>query len=154
MIRLQWLISYVLLAMPLAAVASLGQGPDSLEKDRNALHGEQSGTLAVQSAAAAFKSYEMQVGGTTIKELIGGDGLVFAITWRGLKYPNLESLLGEYYLEFAVKDAKRERGRKFLRQPIETEKIKVVYGGHFPALFGYAILNGKLPPGVREVDLL
>lgn len=153
MIRLH-LFTYVLLFTPFWALASLGQGPDSLEKDRVALQGESRRSLAVQSADANYKSYEMQVGGTTVRELWGSDGKVFAITWRGLKYPNLESLLGEYYLEFAVQDARKERGRKVLRQPIVTDKIRVVYGGHFPVLFGYAILIGKLPPGVREVDLL
>ena len=153
MMRFQCLI-ILFLVTPLTAFASLGQGPDSLEKDRVALHGERGGNLSLQSAGAAYKSYEMQVGGTTVKELIGSDGTVFAITWRGLKYPSLESLLGEYYLEFAAEDARRAKGRQFARQPIVTNQIKVVYGGHFPALFGYAILNGKLPPGVREVDLL
>jgi hypothetical protein len=95
----------------------------------------------------------MQVGGVTVKEFADASGHIFAITWRGTKYPKLNSLLGRFFAEYSKQEKTIPKGRRFPHHDIKTEDVTVSFAGHPPFLFGSAIWNGHLPAGVKEEDL-
>jgi hypothetical protein len=132
-------------------LASLGDGADSIESDRKALDG-----VAKATAAASDGSYtvqEMESNGNTIREYLTPDGKVFAVTWRGIKRPDLSVLLGSYFVEYTSADAKRTKS--FGRQPvnIKTSHIVVRNGGHMRDLRGRAFVPNLVPAGVKVETL-
>jgi hypothetical protein len=96
-----------------------------------------------------FKSHSVM-----IKEFVGQDGSVFAVSWRGLTNPDLQTLLGHFYSDYHAADAQVPKGRRHVRQAIETSDIVVLHAGHFPHLRGHAYIKSKLPAGWHMEDLL
>lgn len=146
----------VLFILPVLAWARLGEGPGSVEKDRKALKVEQVAKRVAHAKAAAGGSQviEIAVNGTTIRQFVGADNIIFAVSWRGYNHPDLSTLLGNYHVEYAARLASEPKGRQFQRRPIATSEITVIRGGHQFDLRGVAYINGKLPEGMREADLL
>lgn len=146
----------ILMLLPLATLsahASLGEGTDTFEKDRAALGGTVMPAASSSSLPSSIRVYQMQVGAVTIKEFADASGQIFAISWRGTKYPKLDSLLGRFYAEYAGKQKTTPKGRRFPHHDINTDNVTVSFAGHAPFLFGSAILNGHLPAGVNPGDL-
>ncbi len=85
-----------LIATP--ALAGLGGSADSVAADQVRLKG----TVRV-SAAAAYHVHEITAAsGTRVREYLGTDGRVFAVAWDGPSHPDLKTLLGSYYAQFAA----------------------------------------------------
>jgi hypothetical protein len=147
-------VLFVLLFTPALAWATLGEGPDSFEKDRVAMDGKVSTYDNKSALPAGVTVYQMEVGSITIREYADASGNIFAVSWHGITFPDLKPLLGKYHHDYEKKDRTIPRGRRYGRQPVKTPEITVTHGGHQPFLFGSAILNGKLPAGMTEADLL
>jgi hypothetical protein len=136
------------------AYAALGEDVSSIEHDRQNLRAQTVPGNSVLNKSGLFSVFVMQINGETIKEFVDGSGLVFAISWHGDVHPRLDSLLGRLFPYFAVQDALTPHGRRYPLMPIRTESITVWRGGHLYDFRGLAILNGKLPSGVTQDDLL
>lgn len=89
----------------------------------------------------------------TIREYVDSNGTVFAVSWQGIKRPDLSVLLGSFYEEYNNIDARR--ARMVTRQPvsIQTSKIAVRKGGHMRNITGVAVISDQLPSGVTMEDL-
>jgi len=101
-----------------------------------------------------FQVKEIDDSGVMVREYIGPDLKVFAVTWRGLRQPDLSRLLGSYHEE--LRAAERQRPpKRALREPSELKgtNITVERSGHMRDIRGRAYLTDLLPSGVRPEDL-
>jgi Protein of unknown function (DUF2844) len=137
-------VSVAVLVTVRSAPAALGGSADSVESDRRALH-------AVRGGATVNNSYrvqEMDYGGTALREYVSSAGIVFAITWNGIRHPDLTTLLGSYA------DSYREALQKTPMQPgarnlsLKANGIVVEKWGHVRSLHGRAYASDLIPPGV------
>jgi hypothetical protein len=101
-----------------------------------------------------FQVKEVDDSGVMVREYIGPDSKVFAVTWRGLRQPDLETLLGGYHGELRAAEKQRPPKRAF-REPSELKGINITVerGGHMRDIRGRAYLTDHLPSGVRPEDL-
>ena len=89
-----------------SSYATLGGSEDSIDRDLKSL-GATDLTKEVKAAAtasaspAAYKIRAFKFSGTVVKEYIDNKGMVFAVSWQGLKNPDLKTLFGDEYPEYA-----------------------------------------------------
>lgn len=84
----------VLLALPVAARASLGDDAPSIERDRVAYHGS-----VVVTPKDAYVMHEITTPTGRVREYLA-QGRVFAVAWDGHTVPDLSQLLGVHLETF------------------------------------------------------
>jgi hypothetical protein len=131
------------------ALAALGESVDSVESDRESL-------TAVQGATMAHRDYtvhEIKTESTVVREYVSPAGIVFAIAWNGLVYPDLTELLGSYAGEYqdALRQTQHKQGRRQLQ--VKTNRVVVQKWGHIRDLRGRAYAPDLIPPGVSIDDI-
>ena len=131
------------------AHATLGEAADSIARDLKAL----SATKGSTTRHTGYTIQEIVCAGTTVREYLNLDGVVFAVAWRGRVNPDLTPLLGCYAAEFgaAMRQSPSEHGRRPLT--IKTNRLVVETGGHMGDLQGRAFLPALLPEGVSVEDI-
>jgi hypothetical protein len=102
---------------------------------------------------AHFTIHELETPIAQIREFVDSNGQVFAVSWRGIRRPDLSVLLGSFYEEYNNIDSRRPR--MITRAPvnIQTSRILVRKGGHMRDIKGLAVISDQLPSGVRMEDL-
>jgi hypothetical protein len=90
--------------------------------------------------------------GTVVREYVGADGVVFAVSWNGPFLPDLRTLLGSRFAAMtAAAQARPKGGRGQLR--VDNDDVVIESGGHMRAWNGRAWLTGALPAGVTTADI-
>ncbi|PWU17871.1 MAG: hypothetical protein C5B49_08125 [Bdellovibrio sp.] len=110
---------------------------------------------AQNKAVARYSVHEKKLSSTvTVKEYAGTDGVVFAVSWRGLARPDLSDLLGDYYSEYsnAEKEQKTQPRRRSAAS-ITTPQIIVKHFGHMRDIRGLAYIKDRIPSSVRVEEL-
>jgi hypothetical protein len=149
-------------AVALEARAGLGGNEASVEGDRaqigapavqksvvaarTAVPGSSVSTLA--AAAPSYSVHQMTVHGNTIKEYVSSDGVVFAVTWRGMTVPDLSVLMASYYNEYSVQETQRKRVKGQRSYDVRTAALLVHRGGNQRDLRGKAIVSQLVPAGI------
>jgi hypothetical protein len=89
--------------------------------------------------------------GTTVREYVGRDGRVFAVTWRGPQLPDLRTLLGRHFGSFDAAAAQAHAAHR----PVAIHQGNLVArsGGHMRAFRGSAFVPGLLPAGMTARDI-
>jgi hypothetical protein len=126
-----------------------------------AVLGEQESNIATQEAVLKFKSqtiskhqayttHNIALDGTTVKEYADGNGQVFAVSWQGIKTPDLSVLFGSYYSEFKAAREKIAvpKGQRFVN--VKSANLVVNHGGHMRDLHGFAYIPASVP---ADLDL-
>ncbi len=135
-----------------SARAALGEPEGSVARDRAALS-----ATAPRAAQAVdgYRVHEFTAGGSTVREYVGADGVVFAVAWSGYSTPDLAPLLGTYFGEYrAASRAAAPRGHGRLRSHrIEGAHVVVDRWGHMRDWHGRAWLPDLLPAGV-DLDVI
>ena len=131
------------------ARATLGEGADSIARDKKALS-------AVKRATTSFANYTVQEiasDATTVREFITPAGVVFAVAWNGLVHPDFSTLLGAYTDEYksAKKQLPRQHGKKSSR--VQSGRVVVETWGHMGNLQGRAYLPALVPEGVKTDEI-
>ena len=126
---------------PVAHAASSGQGASG-------------GTASTAPAAAYTVSATTYSTGTQVREYVDANGTVFGIAWNGPRMPDLQTLLGSYFPQYASA-VKAERAALPGRRPVAVEQTDLVVhsGGHMGSFFGQAWLPSALPTGVTGADI-
>jgi hypothetical protein len=127
-----------------SARATLGGSADSVESDRRALFSVRGGTTVHNS----YSVQEIDYGGTSVREYVSPDGIVFAIAWKGIRHPDLTILLGSYagpYSE-ALQKTPCQPGARHLS--LKADGVVVEKWGHVRNLQGRAYAPDLIPPGV------
>ena len=134
-----------------ARVASV---PDAapLARTNSQRHGTDSG----HSAAPAFAEHTYtQSSGTTIREFVNVEGLVFAVAWRGAVLPDFQALLGAHFDALKAQAehnrASRKRGAPI---SIQTDELVLSSRGRSRQFSGYAYLPAMVPEGLDIKDVL
>lgn len=131
------------------AWAALGSSPSYL--DSTAAQSK----LAARSLAATSTSASAPVytviqstldSGTIVREYTDGNGVVFAVSWKGPTLPDLRTLLGDKFTVMTSSAAKRPKaGHSQLA--VEQADVVIVSNGHMRAFAGQAWVPGALPAG-------
>lgn len=100
-----------------------------------------------------YSVHTMSTPVATIREYVDNNGNVFAVSWQGIKRPDLSVLLGSFYEEYNNIDSRR--ARMITRQPvsIQTSRIMVRKGGHMRNITGIAVISDQIPSGVKVEEL-
>jgi Protein of unknown function (DUF2844) len=78
------------------ALAALGGDAASVQSD-----GESMKSAVRVTANSGFAVHEIaSPAGTVLREFVGTDGRVFAVSWHGLVNPDLRQVLGTYYARY------------------------------------------------------
>ncbi|HJX51670.1 MAG TPA: DUF2844 domain-containing protein [Polyangia bacterium] len=100
---------------------------------------------------ATHTMHELQAAtGTKVREYLGNDGKVFAVSWQGPFRPDLRQLFGSYY-ETYLKAA----GSRVARGPVNIRLPGLVIhmSGHQRALYGRVYLADRVPQGLSTDEI-
>jgi hypothetical protein len=138
-----------LLALPPQAQATLGEGSDSVARDRHAL----SATPHATTTHPKYTVQEVASEATTVREYLNSSGVVFAVAWDGLVHPDLTTLMGSYASEYrdAKRQVQRKHGQRQLR--VKANRVIVETWGHMRNLQGRAYLPALIPEGVSVDEI-
>src|SRR5580765_6849497 len=103
---------------PTAVFASLGGSLPTIESDRAHM---KSALVRITRADGYTVHETLSPTGTTVREYVGPDGIVFGVSWDGQFPPDFRQLLGNYFDQYrnAVQTttrARKARGRMAINQ--------------------------------------
>lgn len=139
----RWLAALLMLALPPAAWAALGENENSIQAEQ-----AQMGASLRITRTATHAVHELQTpAGHLIREYVSPSGTVFGVAWQGPSKPDLKQFLGTHFDEFIqAADQKQRHGHGPL--VIQLPGLVVVSAGHMRAFSGKAYLPQMLPTGV------
>ncbi|MBV9344674.1 MAG: DUF2844 domain-containing protein [Gammaproteobacteria bacterium] len=128
--------------------ATLGGNASSVAADSAHLKG------ALRSTSGpAYTIHEISTPtSTVIREYVGSDGTVFAVSWHGPFNPDLRQMFGTYYAEY-VRAAAPLVGRDRRHSRVETANLVVQRSGRLRGYYGRAYLPQRLPANVNPADI-
>lgn len=136
-------------------LASLGDGPKSVDADMAALKGQLS--LPAESGLSQLAAYNVKqfvtARGTTVREYSAPSGPIFGVAWEGSRPPDLSVLLGSYYADYAKASSLRNHPGLH-HQVIQGSEVTVVFRGHMGHVAGRAYVPNLTPPGVDPQALV
>ena len=134
-----------LLAIAQQTQATLGESVDSVASDQKSL----SAMKRAKTVRNGYTVHELALDGTFVREYVSPSGIVFAIAWNGLTYPDLTQLLGSYESEYqaALRQKPRSPGHRRY-QMVKTDRVVVEKWGNMRNLQGRAYAPALIPPGV------
>ena len=151
-------ISYAM-AWPVDANAALGGNAGSVASDARVL-----GAVTVNhvsgpaSNAPSLEVYTVErlamPSKISVNEYVGADGRVFAVSWRGMRPPDLTVLMGVYFRQY--RDAAEAGGIGALglhHSSVRASDVEVETAGHMRDMWGRAWLPAALPPGVTAQEI-
>jgi hypothetical protein len=145
-------ISSMLLVAGACAPAFAGLGGDatSVDSDRASLKG----TVRVSNASAGFAVHEITgESGLVIREYLGADGKVFAVSWQGAGVPNLSQMLGSYYASARAATVAAGPHYDHHHFAVNTPEVVVESSGHARSFFGRAWAPALLPQNFSVQDI-
>jgi hypothetical protein len=102
---------------------------------------------AVSSASSGYTENEKTLdSGVIVREYVGADGSVFAVSWRGPFQPDMKELLGAYF-DTMVAHARQRPKAGHSQLTVKQDDVVIISGGHMGAFMGKAWLPSKLPAG-------
>ena len=146
------LLSALLLALPLPAMAALGDNAASVLTDQARMKG----TLRSVDAHTYVMHEITASTGAVVREYVSPEGAVFGVAWEGQFPPDLQQLLGPYYQQAQqaqkASSAQQQRAR---RAPvvIETPGLVMYQTGHMRSFHGQAYIPQLVPQGVQASDI-
>ena len=127
-----------------AAPAVLGETAESISADHMRFKG-----VLKRSASGPLTTHEISLpDGSSIKEYVNADGVVFAVSWRSRLKPNLEALLGAQYLAAGTTPTMPTgvAGSK-MQHSIRRPNLVVHQAGRMNAFGGLAYVPTLVPRG-------
>lgn len=143
------ILGVFLLLAPAVALATLGEARGSVDADRRALGGER----LPASARTAFSVETFDLHGTTVREYVRPDGVVFAVAWEGLTHPDLDTLLGPHAAAWRAARAAAPPAASRAHRRIDAGDVVVETWGHMRHLHGRAFERALIPPEASEDEL-
>ena len=138
-------------ALPTPAFAALGGQAASVDADRVHLQA----ALVRMTRVDAYAVHELQTAsGTVVREYVSSGGTVFGVAWQGPWVPDLRTILGTYFDQYADALAAARTKRRG-RGPLAVEGPGLVaeLSGHPRAFSGRAYVPQLLPQGVTPESI-
>ena len=147
------LLAALLLALPLPAMAVLGDNAASVLTDQARMKG----TLRSVDNGT-YVMHEITSGaGTVVREFVSPAGVVFGVAWEGQFPPDLQQLLGPYYQQAqrAEQAGTQEQQPRRSRAPvvIESPGLVLYETGHMRSFHGQAYIPQLVPQGVQVSEI-
>ena len=140
------------LVVPFFAYASLGDDEVSAKDDQIYMNGALRTTI--NEAYTVHKITDPN--GLIVREYVSSTGKVFAVSWQGPFFPNLQQLLGRYFDQFSQASKTRNNNSPRIRGPllIQQPGLVVQSSGHMRAYSGRAYIPDMVPLGmdIEEVQ--
>ena len=109
----------------------------------------------VSARVTSYNGYSVsevvEPSGTTVREYIGADNVVFAVSWQGPSMPNLQQLLGSYADQYVSAASEPHAGRRAVA--IQSDQLVLRSGGHMRSFAGSAYVPALLPQGVTPDNI-
>ncbi len=122
--------------------AVLGEYESSVTTDQQRMHAQ-----LHQVARQGYSIKQLSTAdGRTVREFVSAKGLVFGVAWQTPTMPDLQQLMGSYFVQ--VKQAARSRRQRGGPLVIQTKDFVMVSGGHMRSFHGIAYAPALLPDGV------
>ncbi len=132
------------------ALAALGGNLDSVQTDAVRMKAQVRGG---QPASAAYTVQEVTLAsGTIVREYASPAGKVFAVTWRGPEKPDIQTLLGSYYPQFARAASSTPRVNH-RHMTVRQGDLVLQSNGRMRAFFGRAYAPSLVPANVNVAEL-
>lgn len=132
-----------------SALATLGGSADSVESDRQMLSAVQHSV----TPSGAYTVHEMAYNGTTVREYVSPQGIVFAIAWNGSRSPDLTTLLGSYANEYENARQNTPHRPGVRHSSIKADDVVVERWGQVRNLQGRAYAPSLIPTGVTTDEI-
>ncbi len=135
-----------LITLSANASATLGRDASTVDADRVRMQG----ALLRIARSDAYTVHEMRsASGTTVREYVSSNGLVFAVAWQGPWLPDLRQMLGPYFDDYqrALQSSTKRRARGSLT--VELPDLTVQMTGHPRAFSGRAYVPRLMPLRVQ-----
>ena len=130
------------------ARAGLGEGVESLARDRAAVRGVDERLTPM----AAYDLHEMPTAdGGAVREYVSRSGVVFGVAWNGRTKPDLSALLGAHYADYLKAAARPHVNHKVLS--IEEAGFVMVLVKMPRGFSGTAHVPTLLPDGVAAGEV-
>ncbi|MFZ6749634.1 DUF2844 domain-containing protein [Undibacterium sp. Ren11W] len=146
------LLSVFLVLICCSAKAELGAAPSAFNNKADV---RKSQSLS-SSVAVAPKNYRILESvlttGTTVREYIDANGIVFAVSWNGPFLPDLQNLLGKHFDTMRTEAARVPRAGYSQLQIIRPE-VSIYSGGHMRAFIGRAWIVSEFPSDFKQEDI-
>ncbi|AUR52755.1 DUF2844 domain-containing protein [Aquella oligotrophica] len=160
--RYKYLIGLAGILLSSFSYATLGENPDSINKDIQVLNTTSSGSQSLSSAKtitvskaqlkqqANYDQYSFITDdGITVTQYVA-NGNVFATKWHGSHIPNLRQLYGAYFPAYQTsKSAYMGTSQHKVTTTIFDAGVTGIVG----AFSGYALLKAELPANLTLDDL-
>jgi Protein of unknown function (DUF2844) len=144
--RVGTIVASIVLA-PGIAHATLGGDVVSVHKNQMAIGGE----LRLERCAYGERHVMQLANGTVVRQYLSPSGMVYAVTWRGPRTPNLRELLGTYFAQLSRLDRARG-GRHAMTLTGDDFLMRSI--GRRDLFAGGAWVPSLLPSGVDPQTLL
>jgi hypothetical protein len=133
-----------------SARAALGGDAASVLADGASMHVDVQSEIREQYQVLKISS----AAGTSVREYVNKDGIVFAVSWSGPVRPDLQRLLGEHFTAYAAAVAAVDHPgvRRSLR--VVSSGLIVELGGHLRDYAGRAYLAALIPAGATAAEFL
>ena len=131
-----------------AALAGLGEGADSLPRDRTALRASADSVTALN----AYDLHEVTTeDGSRVREFVSRSGTIFGVAWSGRTKPDLSALLAAHYADYLKAAASNHRNHKVLSISSGDFAMQIM---KLPRGFtGFAYVPALLPSGTTAQDI-
>ncbi|MDE2420540.1 MAG: DUF2844 domain-containing protein [Gammaproteobacteria bacterium] len=147
-----FLLLSVLVGLPTYALAGLGGTVDSFKNDSTPATVLRHVVLTTSNSTTNnYSTQQMHDdAGNLITEYVTTNGVVFALTWRGLFKPDLHQLLGNYFKTYLDVEG-GSSGRQ--TQVVDQDSVVVVSEGRLRNFHGKAYIPALVPNGFSLDDL-
>jgi hypothetical protein len=147
MIVRKFLLSVLAASCVSSASATLGGDADSIDSDRLRMSVTHAARLT-PGATGEYTLHETTLpNGTTVRQYLSADGVVFAVSWSGPFKPDLRQLLGAHFDTMVA----RQSGHVHAGKPLVSQQnadLVIESGGHPRSFRGRAYLPAALPAGM------
>jgi hypothetical protein len=126
---------------PMPARAALGEDVSAIEKVRVRM-----GASLQVRRHPNYDIHELALPtGAMVREFVGQDAKVFAVSWSGGWRPNLRDGMGAHYDRYI----EGTRGHRRARGPVRIELpgMVIFMSGHLRTFYGHVYLTEQLPAG-------
>ncbi|WP_413289396.1 DUF2844 domain-containing protein [Bdellovibrio sp. HCB337] len=143
-----FVVCIAVLFSPAFSQATLGASVNSKATNLTAVNASQK-----VGSTEKYSNYEYEQNGNTVKEFSSSEGVVFAVSWRGISKPDLNALFGSYFNEYteAFDKVPKQYGVKSLS--MKTTQMVIRRGGRMRDQSGFVYVPSLVPEGVNVEDL-
>lgn len=144
------LIALVIGACVTPCYASLGAGPTDFGPSSARQARAMAGTRGASTSYTVNQT--TLASGTTVREYVAPNGVVFAVSWSGPFLPDLRALLGQHF-DTMTEESGRHPKAGHSQLLVKRADLTIESTGHMRAYSGRAWIASRMPAGVTPEEI-